>query len=323
MKIISTISPLSIELSSIIKDSDIIRITNSHLNKEWFERIYLENKDVFPDIFLDLQGPKIRVSSIFDKEIKFINNERFYFCSEEYYINNNLNFRRNYIPLNIKKDISFLTDSTNILVDQKSNFSLTEIVNKNCFQVKVHGSAILRKEKGINFIGIDRDLPIPVKDLEDLKELLKYRPKYVCYSFVESQRQILELKKYLKDYPDTKIISKIESQKGIENILEIINVSDGILIGRGDLSREILLQLIPKVQDLLINICIENNKLIYVGTNILETMIKNPYPSISELMALEYFKNKKIDGVMLSDETCRGSHPLKCIEICKDIIKGN
>lgn len=321
MQIISTISNKSLFLKDILETSDIIRLNCSHLNREWIEQL-LSNTKNFPPLFLDLQGHKIRVSTLFDKEQKLFNNEIIYLCSEDYYIKNNLKFKKDYIPLNFKTNLAPLTNVKKVLVNNETEFKILKFENDSVLKVQVSGECILRKEKGINFVGYDRrNLPISQKDQEDLLIYLKYKPKYVCYSFTESKDNLLEIKELLISHPEIKLIAKIESQYGLDNIVEILEYCDGVLLGRGDLSKEVCILDIAEIQDSIINTCLKNNKEIFIGTDILATMIRKQTPSVSEIMALSYFKEKNITGIMLSDETVIGKNPVKCINVCKEILK--
>ena len=321
MKIISSIAQSSKQQKEILINSDIIRINNGHLNEEWFNSLYETYKDIFPPIFIDLQGHKVRVSNLFKREQKIINNEMLFFCSEEYYINNKLEFNKKYIPLNLKKDLSPISNCIKICLNNDVSFLNLEIINKDVLKVQVLGDGILRKEKGINFVGYDRrKLGITVKDLEFLNKFKKYNPEFICYSFVESKENIVNIKNFLNN-DNVKYISKIESQYGIDNIDKILDVSDGILIGRGDMSKEIPIEKIPYIQNEIIKKCKEKNKEIYIGTDILKNMIKKDYPTVSEVTALDAFYKMDVTGIMLSDETIMGTNPIKCINICKKAME--
>ena len=212
MKVISTIAQTSKQQKEILLNTDIVRINNAHLNESWFNSLYKTYQEIFPPIFLDLQGHKIRVSNLFKREQKILNNDIIFFCSEEYYINNKLEFNRKYIPLNLKKDLSQINCCEKICLNNDVYFINSEIISKEVLKVKVVGEGILRKEKGINFVGYDRrKLGITVKDLEFLNKFKKYNQEFICYSFVESKENIVNIKNFLNN-DNVKYIIKIESQ---------------------------------------------------------------------------------------------------------------
>lgn len=320
MKIISTLSNKTQDYSNILSLSDVIRINTSHIDKNWFSEI--ANNNEFPPIFLDLQGPKIRVSKLYTREIKFVNNEIFYICTENYFKENNLLYKRNYIPINLSESLELLNECTNVIVNLNSSFKIIEKISKNLFKMQSVGSCILRAEKGMNFIGYDkRNLPISEKDLQDLEYFIKYKPEYICYSFVESEKCLIELKNIINNRLDSKIIAKIESQRGVENIDKILEHCDGILIGRGDMQREINPLQIPEIEDLLIKKCKDANKIVFVGTDILKSLVKSNHPSIAELEKIYDFNKQQVDGLMFSDEVIINNNAKYVLEIANYYTK--
>lgn len=158
-----------------------------------------------------------------------------------------------------------------------------------------------------------------IKDDKHLAFLQNQQFDYLAVSFAESATQIEKYKKLFDKY--IKIIAKIETKKGIKNIDEIIDASDGILVARGDLSRNIPAEEVPIMQKIIIKKCNAKNKFVITATEMLLSMVQNSLPEKAEISDVA---NAVLDGtnaVMLSEETAIGTHPVLAAETMVQIVK--
>lgn len=158
------------------------------------------------------------------------------------------------------------------------------------------------------------------KDKSDLDFGIKMGVDYIAMSFVGCDKDVLELRELINEKGgNQKILSKIERVEAIHNIDDIIKVSDGIIIARGDLGNEIPLEEIPFVQHEIINKCNREGKMVIVATQMLYSMVDNNVPTRAEVSDVAYAVIDGADGVMLSDETARGKYPIESIAYLEKI----
>ena len=167
----------------------------------------------------------------------------------------------------------------------------------------------------------ERNLNLPAlseKDVKTVEIAKKYKINFCSMSFVDSADDVLELKKL---YPKIKVVAKIETEKGVNNLIEIIDVSDGILIDRGDLSREIPLQRIAFAQKIIINKANTKNTPVFVATNLLDTMMDSLRPSRAEVNDIVNTLLDGADGLVLAAETAIGKNPIQTIDFMMSICR--
>lgn len=205
----------------------------------------------------------------------------------------------------------------------KSIFKVVDIKGKDVV-LKVIEGGIVKRRKGVNFPNSKLNLPaVSKKDREDLKYACEADFDIIAVSFVRNKKDILEVKKVLKENgkEDIKIIAKIENAQGIENMEEILEEADGIMIARGDLSVEIPTELVPIYQKNIIKLCNKNGKAVIVATQMLESMIENSSPTRAEVSDVANAIYDKTGAIMLSGETAVGKYPVKCVELMTKIAK--
>ena len=171
--------------------------------------------------------------------------------------------------------------------------------------------------KSISVPGIKLDIPyVSELDREDIKYACLHGGDYIATSFVSSAEDVIEIKNILKSYgrEDLQIICKIESDLGIKNLESILEVSDGIMVARGDLGTEIPSEKLPIVQKKMIKTCREMGKVAIVATEMLETMMENSRPKRAETSDIANAVLDGTDAVMLSGETTVGKHPVETVE---------
>ena len=175
--------------------------------------------------------------------------------------------------------------------------------------------------KNVNIIGVKTNLPaITEKDVKDILFGVENNIDFIAASFIRKASDIKEIRSIV-DLCDVKIdiIAKIEDQEGLDNIDEIIRVSDGIMVARGDLGVQLPAEEIPLVQKRIIRKCNEANKPVITATQMLDSMIMNPIPTRAEVTDVANAVFDGTDAVMLSGETASGKYPLKAVEMMSKV----
>ena len=323
IKIIATLGPVS-ESADMIKKLitagvDVFRLNFSHGTHEEKREIVnrIREIDDYIAILADIQGPKIRVGKFKDDQTYHLSSGQKIKVYEKEIIGDNEQFSiplKGFINTMELGDFFYINDGIiKIKVNEKNGDHLIGEV--------VTGGNI-SSNKGVNVPTEDFHQTIPTdKDIKDLELIAALDIDYVAISFVSGGDDVLHVKKILENYGNDKIklISKIERPIAITNFDQILEVSDGIMIARGDLGVEITPDKVPLEQKELIYKCNKEGKLVIVATQMLESMINSPVPTRAE--ASDVF-NAVLDGtdaVMLSAETAVGSYPLKAVEFMNDI----
>lgn len=156
-----------------------------------------------------------------------------------------------------------------------------------------------------------------IKGTEKLDFCRKNHFDFIAISFTESREQVLEIK---KEFPEVFVISKIESVRGVDNYEQILEVSDGIMIARGDLSRAVSLEKVPPLQKEFTMIALERKNFVVAATEMLLSMVNNLTPTNAEVSDVA---NAVFDGahaVMLSEETAIGEYPVESVEFMRKIV---
>ena len=193
---------------------------------------------------------------------------------------------------------------------------VVESVEEDGVTCRITQGGFLGSRKSCIIPGKPLNIPyISEKDREDIKYSCEHGGEYLAISFVSNKENIFEIKELLKEYgrEDFKIICKVESQYGVQNIREIFENSDGVMIGRGDLGSEVPPEEIPAIQKEIIKIGRETGKIVIVATEMLETMMENNRPKRAEVSDIANAVFDGTDAVMLSGETTIGKHPIETV----------
>jgi pyruvate kinase len=173
---------------------------------------------------------------------------------------------------------------------------------------------------GHHFGGEETGEVITEKDKNDLIFGIEQGVDYIAMSFVGSAKDIIELRGLIKERGgNQKIIAKIERRLGFENIDEILEVTDGIMVARGDLGNEFPLEEIPFVQHKIIEKCNNKGKMVIVATQMMLSMVNSPVPTRAEVSDVAYAIIDGADGVMLSEESAMGKHPVEAVAMMEKI----
>ena len=182
----------------------------------------------------------------------------------------------------------------------------------------------LGNRKSFSAPGIKLDIPfVGEADREDIEYACEHGGEFLALSFVNTKEDVLEVKEILKAHnrEDMKIICKIESKLGIDNLKEILEVSDGAMVARGDLGTEIPSEEVPHAQKYIIKTCREMGKIAVTATEMLETMMDNARPKRAETSDIANAVLDGTDAVMLSGETTMGKHPIETVQAMADICE--
>lgn len=335
MKIIATIGPNSSNrkvLSELINNGvDIFRLNFSHFYESEFIKILNDSRSIKKDISImaDLCGKKVRVAENFKSVFKVYINDIVYFCSSDVYsliVNND--DKSKIIPLNIKSEVIEKNDIKKIsMKDGTMNF---DIIDKDKIFLKAiaKDTGVVRGGKGCNIPGAYLgENSLNDKDKENLKWAIDNNINIIGQSYVESSRDILCVREYIKkvkgNQNDIKIFSKLETIIGLNNYKEIMNCSDGIVIARGDLvpecgmeiSVEQEFELLKKLRD------DKYNKEIIIATHVLDSMKSRLNSNINEIESIYTFINNGATGFLLAGETSIGKYPVQTAKLLNELIK--
>ena len=267
-------------------------------------------------IMLDTKGPEIRIKTFKDGMIRIEQGQDFTLTSED------VEGDETKVSVTYKDIAKDLKADDRVLIDDGLvEFTVISVDEKNVY-MKAVNSGELSDRKGVNLPSVKVNLPtLTEKDIEDLIFGIENDVDFIAASFIRSAKDVLEIRKILESNggDDIKIISKIENLEGVQNIDEIIDVSDGIMVARGDMGVELDEEDIPLVQKDIIRKCNLKGKFVITATQMLDSMIRNPRPTRAEVTDVA---NAILDGsgaIMLSGETAAGNYPVKSCEMMRKI----
>ena len=326
-KIICTIGPSTESFSSIKKlheaGMNVARLNMSHSDhknaKKVIDRIKKLNQSIETPvgILLDTQGPEIRTGDT----SQVVNLEPGQLVS--FTIRDEVDVETTSIRVHYDELIQSVNVGTLISLDNGLlNFKVLK-KSKNELECKVLDGGKLGSKRHVNLPGIRINLPsVTEKDKRDIAFGLKEDVDFIALSFVRNASDIDDLKEILKNKTKTvKIISKIEDREGLSNIEEICEVSDSVMVARGDLGIETDLANLPNIQRKIMSNCAKYGVRSIVATHLLESMIDNPTPTRAEVTDVANAIYEGADAVMLSGETTIGKYPIESVKFISRIAK--
>lgn len=335
-RIICTMGPTteSVELvrSLIRKGMNIARFNFSHgsrdYHKQAFERVREASKleGIPVALLLDTQGPEIRTGNIKDDgTITIILGEEIDVIAED-------DSRNLYGEDGIFTQSSRITVTYNNMADDvipgakifiADGLAELDVISLEgrIIHCKVISGGVLDSRKNVNIVGVHTKLPaLSEKDKEDILFGHKEGVDYIAASFIRKATDVTTIQMYLKEIgSDIPVIAKIEDEEGLGNLNEIIRVSAGIMVARGDLGVQIPVEQVPIEQKRIINLCNQEGKPVITATQMLDSMIRNPRPTRAEAGDVANAILDGTDCVMLSGETANGKFPEAAVE-CMDKI---
>jgi len=330
-KIVCTIGPKTKDVKAledlISNGMDVMRLNFSHGTHEYHADVVrnlrqaLKNKGdgTYCAIMLDTKGPEIRTGKLKDKTIQLqAGNE-----------------------IIVTTDLSVIGDSEHIVIDYQDlaktskignkiliadgtiGLTVKEIIDDKSVKCIINHTSVLGENKNVHLPGAVVNLPaVSEKDKQDLLFGVEHKVDMIAASFIQCANDVREIRNILGEKgKHIKIISKIESTEGLENLKEIVAISDGIMVARGDLGVELPMEQILIAQKNMISICNAATKPVITATQMLESMIQNPRPTRAEATDVA---NAVLDGsdcVMLSGETASGNFPMEAVAYMQNICK--
>jgi len=327
-KIVATLGPASAKpdvlYSMFNAGLDVCRLNFSHGSQADHQAVLDTIRDLNKKyeynvgILADLQGPKIRIGLVKEGGINLINGNTTVITTNECIGNE----ERIYITYqNFPQDVQ--AGEIILLDDGKLQMKVISTNLKDEVVCEIVHGGILTSRKGVNLPNTKVSIPsLTPEDRENLEFVLENDVEWIGLSFVRKAEDIIELKKIIAERGKTaRVIAKIEKPEAIANIDEIIAVTDGIMVARGDLGVECPMEEVPLLQKMIVAKCRAASKPVIVATQMLESMITTPRPTRAEVNDVANSVLDGADAVMLSGETSVGEFPLIVIETMQKIIQ--
>ncbi|MEZ4887243.1 MAG: pyruvate kinase [Chitinophagales bacterium] len=327
-KIVATVGPASNNKETLIAlvkaGVDVFRLNFSHGTHDGHADVIKLIQEINAElnthvgILADLQGPKIRLGEVENGEV-FIEDGQTLTLTTNEMVSTSQELYLTYED--------FARDAKvgdRVLIDDgKIELKVLNTNGEDKVTAKVIYGGPIKPKKGVNLPDTSISIPsITPKDIRDLEFILTQPVNWIALSFVRTADEITQLQGIIKfgKHP-AKIISKIEKPEALQNIDSIIEVSDAVMVARGDLGVEIPLEQVPIAQKSIVKKCNEAAKPVIIATQILESMIFNPTPTRAETADAANAIFDGADAIMLSGETASGKYPVRAIEVFGKIIE--
>ena len=327
-KIVTSLGPASdsIEVfTEMVKaGANVVRVNFSHATMESREKILNTVKEVRKitnrsiGLLYDTKGPEFRNGEVVEGGINLVEGNTIKIVKENV-IGNEERFSVNHPEavdaLQIGNVVLLENGLMEIKVIEKDDDSVTcEVVN----------GGLLLSRKSLSAPGVNLNIPfISDTDREDIIYACRHEGDFLAASFVQTKEDVLAIREILKEEnrEDMKIISKIESKTGIDNLEDIVKVSDGCMVARGDLGVEVPMADLPIYQKKIVKLCRQYKKICIVATEMLESMKSNPRPTRAEVTDVANAVYNGTDAVMLSGETTVGKYPVETVKYMAEICE--
>lgn len=326
-KIICTIGP-ACEAEEKLRElmlagMNVARFNFSHGTHEEhkikFERVNKISSELGLQVatLLDTKGPEIRLGDIEGGKTELVSGRKFTLTTEEIIGNSE---KASITYANLKDDISV---GTTILIDDGLIEMTVDAIEENDIICTVVNGGPISNHKGVNVPEAVLSMPyISDVDRSDIMFGCDMGFDFLAASFVRCREDILEVRKILDEQQSTmKIIAKIENMQGIRNLEEILTVSDGIMVARGDMGVEIPMEEVPVIQKRMIKMAERMGKHVITATQMLESMIKNPRPTRAEATDIANAIYDGTTAIMLSGESAAGRYPTEAVKTMAKIAE--
>jgi pyruvate kinase len=319
-KIVATIGPATSDPSKIAtlieSGMNVARLNFAHGSHESHNRVidavhaYNKKHGTAVAVMLDTKGPEIRTGDVHDP-INIKRGDEVLFTSQH-----PANEKRTIVEVNYDEFPKDAKSASTILIDNGVlEFDIIDVSPRGVV-AKAKESGAIGTRRHINLPGATISLPSFTKrDWEDIRFGIKKGVDFIAPSFVRSGDDIKELRAFLvKHKSSAHIVAKIETAQGVENLDDIIDLTDGLMVARGDLGAEVPFELVPRLQDEMVLKCRAKGKPVIVATHMLESMCEHPMPTRAELTDIAHAAATHADATMLSGETASGKFPFKAME---------
>ena len=324
-KIVATVSDRRCDVDFIKQLAEnglnVVRMNSAHIQREGFQRI-VNNVRAVSDrigILMDTKGPEIRTTTnVDDENLSFSAGDKVCVTGAPDELSDKQNIHLSYpdIANDVKAGMHLLID------DGELDF-LIDCIDGKTLRCTAMNDGELGSRKSVNIPGASIKLPsLTQRDIQNIGYAIEMGVDFIAHSFVRSRQDVLDIQKILDaNNSPIKIISKIENQEGIDNIDEILEVSYGIMIARGDLGIEVPIEKIPGIQRNIIRKCRRARKPVIVATQMLHSMISNPRPTRAEVTDIANAVFSRTDALMLSGETASGKYPVEAVRTMAHIAE--
>ncbi len=326
-KIICTIGPASESEEKLrelmLAGMNVARFNFSHgtheEHKKKFDRVIKVSNELGLPVatLLDTKGPEIRLRDIEGGKTELVSGQKFILTTDEILGNNE---KVSITYPNLKNDISA---GTTILIDDGLIEMVVDEIDEADIICTVINGGQISNHKGVNVPGAALSMPyISDVDKSDIMFGCDMGFDFLAASFVRCREDILEVRKILDEHNShMKIIAKIENMQGIRNLEDILTVSDGIMVARGDMGVEIPMEEVPVVQKRMIKMAEAQGKHVITATQMLESMIKNPRPTRAEATDIANAIYDGTTAIMLSGESAAGRYPVEAVKTMAKIAE--
>ncbi|GAL10395.1 pyruvate kinase [Vibrio astriarenae] len=327
-KIVCTIGPKTESVEKLTElvnaGMNVMRLNFSHGNFEEHAARIANYREVMANvgkqlaILLDTKGPEIRTIKLEDgNDVDLVAGQEFTFTTDASVVGN-----KDVVAVTYAGFAKDLTAGNTILVDDGLIEMEVIATTETEVKCKVLNNGALGENKGVNLPGVSVQLPaLSEKDKADLKFGCEQGVDFVAASFIRKAADVKEIRELLdaNGGESIHIISKIENQEGVDNFDEILELSDGIMVARGDLGVEIPAEEVIFAQKMMIEKCNRARKTVITATQMLDSMINNPRPTRAEAGDVANAIMDGTDAVMLSGETAKGKYPVESVAIMAQI----
>jgi pyruvate kinase len=320
-KIVCTIGPASESLDNLKKlmnaGMNVARLNFSHGDYEEHGARIRNIREACSEtgnivaILLDTKGPEIRTGKLREEPIELVQDKHIILTTEEVLGDTE---RISVTYKDLPRDVHV---GSTILVDDGLIGMTVVDVRGSEIECRIVNGGQLKSKKGVNVPGVKIKLPgITEKDTNDIVFGIQQNVDFIAASFVRKASDVMEIRELLERHnaPHIQIISKIENQEGVDNLDEILEVSDGLMVARGDLGVEIPAEDVPIVQKQMIKKCNLVGKPVITATMMLDSMQRNPRPTRAESSDVANAVFDGTDAVMLSGETAAGKYPVESVQ---------
>ncbi len=327
-KIVCTIGPASENRETLIgmikAGMNVARLNFSHgSHEEHKARIDLlksvRNELGYPlAIMLDTKGPEIRLGMLKEESYVLEAGQSFVLTTRDIEGDNQT------ASVSYKGLAEDVTVGTQILIDDGLIELVVLEVEGTEIRTQVLNAGEIKSRKGVNVPNAKINLPaLTEKDVSDLLFGIENEVDFIAASFIRKSEDIVGIRKVLEDNGGDwiKIIAKIESREGVDNVKAILNAADGVMVARGDLGVQLKPQEIPLIQKELIRLSNEIGKPVITATQMLDSMTRNPRATRAEVTDVANAILDGSDAVMLSGETAAGKYPVLAVQTMADIAK--
>lgn len=266
---------------------------------------------------IDTKGPEIRLRTFEEEKITLEEGQKFTLTTKD------IVGTKDIVSVTYENIVNDVVVGGSVLIDDGLiELRVEEITDTDLICRVVNGGPVSNK-KGVNLPGANLSMPfISEQDRKDILFGIECGFDFIALSFVRSKEDVLEVRKMLDEKRSPmKVIAKIENMQGINNLDEILEVSDGIMVARGDMGVEVPLEEVPVIQKRMIRKAVARGKHVITATQMLESMTKNPRPTRAEAADVA---NAIFDGttaIMLSGESANGKYPVEALKTMSKIAE--